>query len=853
MTLDVPIHGREDQQHIPSWRARFPRGGGLTLVGVGGLFLVMAHDARLRFGVPLGALLTAVAILGLMDLLGSFGDPALRCASRVTASEVAWPVARVVLAALGVYFGLWVGVHGALPQWVAGAALTASFIGLVASVFALGVALGPLRVDEDGEVRPLLRRHGFWLFVAMALLYLPALGMGSLTDPWETHYGEVAREVLARDDWISTWWSWEGFFYSKPILGIWMQSLAMATTGVHVEPGRMLEGVGGALAHPEWAVRMPFALFAMLGGYLLYKGVARWLGRRAGLLGGIALATSPHWFLVAHQSMTDMPFVASLSGAMGLVLLAAREDEAARVVGYDLTFGRFAMRLCAWHLVIGAALAVALPQIVYLLSRNVELVLGGSGPHGFRPHLDEVLVGSGLGNCNQPGDPACAVESPASPFEPWMQALVWIGAGGALLGLCRGERRRKRLFWLAAWCLAGIATMAKGPAGLAIPAVCALGWLCATRRWKELPHVTPVAGLLIVGILVGPWFVAMLVRHGSAFTDELIFHDMYSRAFEHVHDTNSGADLSFAYYVEQLGYGLFPWTGFVPLGLFAWLRRTRREGDDAAVLLLVWFVLSFALFSAMGTKFHHYILPAAAPAAVLAGVALDSFFSREAADDPHARAMMGASAIASACLVALIARDLVRTGADGHAEGPVKLIQLFTYRYDRPWPHSLDLRLPILATAVAATAICLGLVMPRLRRVAAGAWVAMALAWGAWGLDVYLPTVSPHWGQRAIMDAYYTRRAGPEEPLVAYDMNWKGENFYTSNRIAQFGTPTPPPGTPAFGAWIKDQRDKGATVMYFVTEQGRVGGLRGELHPRRFDEMTTKADCNQFVLVRAEL
>jgi 4-amino-4-deoxy-L-arabinose transferase-like glycosyltransferase len=38
-----------------------------------------------------------------------------------------------------------------------------------------------------------------------------------LIDPWETHYAEVARELWARDDWLSPFWAHEGFFFSKPI------------------------------------------------------------------------------------------------------------------------------------------------------------------------------------------------------------------------------------------------------------------------------------------------------------------------------------------------------------------------------------------------------------------------------------------------------------------------------------------------------------------------------------------------------------------------------------------------------------------------------------------------------------
>jgi 4-amino-4-deoxy-L-arabinose transferase-like glycosyltransferase len=119
----------------------------------------------------------------------------------------------------------------------------------------------------------------------------------------------------------------------------------------------------------------------------------------------------------------------------------------------------------------------------------------------------------------------------------------------------------------------------------------------------------------------------MYMRHGQAFTDRLLFHDMWKRAIVHVHDTNAGVDVSFRYYIWQLGYALFPWTGLVPVGLVWWLRRREDAAGsgrgDVSVFLAMWFVFAFALFTAMLTKFHHYIFPAVPPAAMLTGIVLD--------------------------------------------------------------------------------------------------------------------------------------------------------------------------------------------------------------------------------------
>jgi 4-amino-4-deoxy-L-arabinose transferase-like glycosyltransferase len=821
--------------------------GSLTACGVLGAFLVMAYDGRLRFGVPLGALAVAIATAGFIDLAGSSGDDT---EASTSLRALAWPVARAAGAAGANVLAFWGAVHGVVGQGLAGALVTATFIGLVASVFGLGQALGPWRTDENGEDRPLWRRHGFWLFALSALLFLPALGNASLWDPWETHYAEVSREILARRDWISLWWTWQGWFFSKPVLTFWLQAGAMATLGVHHEPGRMLEGAFGAIAHPEWAVRAPIALFAMACAYLLYKGVARHFGRRAGFFGGVVLATSPQWFFLAHQTMTDMPFVAAMSGAMGLALLGLAQGDEARVRAYELRAGSVAVRVSAWHLVFGAVLAASVPQIVYLVSRNVDLVLAAPGPHGFRAHLDAFRAGS-PGNCDLPGNPPCIGSAPSSHFEPWAQALLWAVVLGALLAINWRERRVKRILYLGAWFLAALATMAKGPAGAALPALAILAFICATKRFAELARLEIASGALMVAALALPWFVAMFVRHGSAFTDELIFHDMYARAFDHVHDTNDGANTSFVYYVRQLAYALFPWSGLAPLG-FTLFVRERAGARDAAVLLMAWALATFALFSAMGTKFHHYIFPCVPPLAMLVGVVVDRAWGRA----PRRKdAMAGAGAIAAASLTALVGWDLA-SASRGEQPGAIRLLQLFTYQYGRGWPGSLDLHVALAVFAVLATALTLAIGIPRTRRVATVGLPVVAFAWAVWGLDAYMPRLAPHWGQRDVIEAYY-REAGfaSPPPLVAYQLNWKGENFYTGNHVAQFVS-----SGATFAQWIRTERGKGTRVMYVVTESGRVGGLRSEITAAlsaesrpTVREITTRADSNQFVLVKAEL
>jgi 4-amino-4-deoxy-L-arabinose transferase-like glycosyltransferase len=945
---------------------------GLIAILGGGLpaFFLMAKNGQNGWGIPLGFLFICVAAFGVMDLLGTFDDPVESAEDSTTLSALLPPLGITALLLVAFGGSLSLAQAAVLPPVVAAVAVPGTFIALVAAVFNLGKKLGPWKKDELGLERRLTSRHGFWVIVVGALLYMPMLGLFSLWDPWETHYGEVAREILARDDWVSLWWAQDGWFWSKPILNFWIQSLAMGSLGTHFQPDQMMIAANGtASAHAEWVVRTPNVLMTIGAMYLLYKGVAKVFGRRAGLLGAIVLATMPDWFFLAHQTMTDMPFVAAMTAAMGLLLFGLNTDEEARVRVYEVEAFGAKLRVSLWHLVFGAVLLCALPQIFYLLSRNIELVLFGDGPKGFRFHWDEFKSGS-AGNCGLPGNEACSMHAPATiaksgtsalrfftAFEPAFQAIAWSGVLGGVLYLNWGERRARRLVYIAAWLCAAIATMAKGPAGFGLPIICAFAYVATKKRWSELLRFELVSGLLIILVVALPWYVAMYVRHGSPFTDRLIFHDMFNRAFSHVHDTNEGDDTGIRYYLWQLGYAAFPWTGLVPLGVLWGFRRsdsalarifsprasrpdalgTGTGGaavGDASVMLVMWFLFAFALFTFMGTKFHHYIFPAVPPAAMLVGVVLDDMLGRdipwaklgqriaylgglvlaaavatfgasklwpgsifgakpaagatgsvplaiglivvgaamfaaiafkfrsdddtpadandvdetERARTTHEQLMLGAAALVGTLATVLVGRDLALKAEGAEVSGGIRLLQLFTYNYKRAWPDTLDFSAILGGFTVVAALLGLALTARSIRRHAVAAVCAFAVLWAVWGLDVYMMALSPHWGQHEVIEAYYRDRKNPEEALVAYQMNWKGENFYTGNRIPAFVS-----SGATFQTWLKKEREKGTKVLYFVTEHGRTSGLRSEVAGKNYKEITDKALCNKFILVRAEL
>jgi 4-amino-4-deoxy-L-arabinose transferase-like glycosyltransferase len=382
--------------------------------------------------------------------------------------------------------------------------------------------------------------------------------------------------------------------------------------------------------------------------------------------------------------------------------------------------------------------------------------------------------------------------------------------------------------------------------------------------------------------------------------------------------------------VWQLGYGLFPWSGFGAAGLLWWL-RFGNEADDAQSevmgFMALWFTVAFAMFTITLTKFHHYALPCVPPIAVVTGVMLEralgpgGLTAQRRALLPYF-AGMGASAlllvygatrlfpgslrgqfdgqlvepslvrgllallcgafvaylavkkygvaptatatsfsssyesgalgllgVSAAIPIVLVGRDLWTT-VSGDVDGQARLIHLFSYNYKRPWPSdSLNFNAVLLGFTLVGAALALGFVWPRWRRHALVLFSAVAVAWAAWGLDIYLVEAAPHWGQRETILAYYAARKGPEEPFVAYQMNWKGENFYTGNHVPAFVS-----SGSKFKSWIANERKKGVAVVFFTTEHSRTSSLKSELGAvKEFKVLTTRTLNNKFMLARVEL
>ena len=131
-------------------------------------------------------------------------------------------------------------------------------------------------------------RLGAWLGACLAgLSLLWGLHGFDLQEPDEGRYADVAAGMVRTGDWLLPRLNGIEYF-SKPPLGFWAAALSVWCFGLE-----------------EWVLRLPSALAGLATVLLVFHWSSRTVGRRAGLLAAILLATTPLFVLITRAVMVD--------------------------------------------------------------------------------------------------------------------------------------------------------------------------------------------------------------------------------------------------------------------------------------------------------------------------------------------------------------------------------------------------------------------------------------------------------------------------------------------------------------------------------------------------------------------
>lgn len=635
--------------------------------------------------------------------------------------------------------------------------------------------------------------------VLLCAFYLPGLGEYGLYDPWETHYGEVARNMVETRNYIDPLWGspWDpdsvkrerAGFYSKPPLTMWLASMGMNLFGFN-----------------EFGVRFFFPVLMIIALLVVFATIRYFYQERIAWLAVLVTATCPFILLMSRQAVTDGPLVAIMTIAMMTLAVGLCGPTRAHRASTLLKCTTVTLFLVICFAQLWAILA---------LDKSPDVVQSYQGRGGwwfqFQWWLKSVFeVGHGKG---------WFLSALMAPVGLWVAVLMW-----------RQSSVRKQMFCLFYVCC-GLLVAAKGWLGWAPMGLSILGYLAITGEWRILKDANIGLGLLIVILSGHPWVIAMLCGHHPNWWNRFIIHDHYKRLFAGVHDLDDGA---FEYFFQWIGIGMLPWIALLPAAFINLVGRlsnqaTLKPTQKFELLMGLWVILGFFLFSKSSTKFHHYIFPIIPPLCILVALTLSRIIKG------RRRMFVWTSAIALGLLV-WVGQDVLRmpnqfqkastpfTKSFGQLSTQ-NFVNLFTYKYERQWPiystnASIDtlrsdtrtdgkgkqtaksatqlkkdrdkairleadrLRLVqlvrplywVIGTSILGLTLLMllgylapGLGTPTRRRWRSPLRVGGITALAASGftmafycLQIYLPEVSRDWSQKAMWDAYYTDCTGAE-------------------------------------------------------------------------------------------
>lgn len=200
---------------------------------------------------------------------------------------------------------------------------------------------------------------------------------------------------------------------------------------------------------------------------------------------------------------------------------------------------------------------------------------------------------------------------------------------------------RSRRWLVVAAAGAALATLAKGPVGLAVPALAAAAYAAWRRDAGVLRRLGVVPVLGVAALVAGAWYVVAFAEQGRAFFDVVVKENVVR--FIDTDDARTGHAHGL-FYLPLLGLvGWLPWVPLLPFAVPA------RRDDEPRRFAVAWWLVVLAFFSVANAKRSVYLLPAFPALALLVGA------GTTADERPAARRLAAAYLPALLAMAAVVA------------------------------------------------------------------------------------------------------------------------------------------------------------------------------------------------------
>jgi len=159
-----------------------------------------------------------------------------------------------------------------------------------------------------------------------------------------------------------------------------------------------------------------------------------------------------------------------------------------------------------------------------------------------------------------------------------------------------------------------LAFLVKGPLAIALIIPIVLLFLSFEKSFRIIKIRQLGIGILICSAVILPWYISVYIKEGAPYLYENIIRQNFVRFFDAWSHKRP-----FYYYLKTLPLDFFPWSLFLPLGLFFSFRRFKN--DTGGKYFITWFVWMFFFLSLSSGKISKYMLPVLPAIALITSLA----------------------------------------------------------------------------------------------------------------------------------------------------------------------------------------------------------------------------------------
>ena len=184
-------------------------------------------------------------------------------------------------------------------------------------------------------------------------------------------------------------------------------------------------------------------------------------------------------------------------------------------------------------------------------------------------------------------------------------------------GITSEDRGTRVIFMFVFWVSFALGNLAKGPAPVIYVGLPVALYIAINKRWREIPKLLPVWGVIILLIIVLPWPLAAAYKVNW---DVMIWKREF---FDRLFGEYAAGQFPWYYYFGMIFKYTAPWCIFLPIALIALFYKSWGQKRPVMQFLWLWFVADFVFLTLSGGKRQHYLLPLIPAMSILTAILID--------------------------------------------------------------------------------------------------------------------------------------------------------------------------------------------------------------------------------------